>query len=175
MSTAGTAQTAPPTAQLTQQFMELAAALAPGSCLKADYTPLGRGLVATAPVAAGTPMLAVDWANMLCVTDDPSKPAGSTFGKRVLQDWQLLHGKIPPLLSSYLLKGVPPSSFAARLCWAGRSRGLPLSCLLALPACCFACLHWIHLLHAVLRQSLKPARHVPPRCWLQGRAAGSCG
>lgn len=149
---------------LTHGFAELAAALAPDTLLKADYTPLGRGLVAAQPVAAGTPLLAVDWCHMLAVsaarqlrsgggeaaaaaqcllmhfalqaiylsfhqaiarqlyyiamklcriridalavqvTDVPSK-AGTEFSKRVLQDWQLLHHKMPPLLVAFLLSG----------------------------------------------------------------------
>ena len=43
---------------------------------------------------------AVDWANLLCVTDEPAK--GNAFGRRVLEDWQLLHGRLPPLLNRYL-------------------------------------------------------------------------
>jgi hypothetical protein len=89
--------------QLTAHFDLLAGVLAPGNTLKADYTPLGRGLVATQPIPAQTPMLAVDWANMMCVTDMPNGKAGNAFGKRVLQDWQLLHKKMPPLLVSYLM------------------------------------------------------------------------
>jgi hypothetical protein len=40
---------------------------------------------------------------MLCVTDQPK--LGSAFGRRVLDDWQLLHGRLPPLLVRYLLGG----------------------------------------------------------------------
>ena len=47
--------------------------------------------------------LAVDWCNLLCVTDAPA--AGNAFGRRVLEDWQLLHGRLPPLLVRYLLGG----------------------------------------------------------------------
>ena len=48
--------------------------------------------------------LAVDWANLLCVTDQP-KQTGNAFGRRCLEDWQLLHGPLPPLLQRYLLAG----------------------------------------------------------------------
>lgn len=48
--------------------------------------------------------LAVDWANMLCVTDQP-KTTGNAFGRRCLEDWQMLHGPLPPLLQRYLLAG----------------------------------------------------------------------
>lgn len=47
---------------------------------------------------------AVPWANLLCVTDQPGA-TGNAFGKRLLGDWQLLHGKLPPLLNKYLLGG----------------------------------------------------------------------
>ena len=46
---------------------------------------------------------AVDWANMLCVTDQPK--LGDAFGRRVLGDWQMLHGRLPPLLVRYLVGG----------------------------------------------------------------------
>ena len=73
---------------------------------QAGYTPLGRGLVATQPATAGATLLAVEWCHMLAVADRPGElPAGPAFSKRVLQDWQLLHGKMPPLLVSYLLSG----------------------------------------------------------------------
>lgn len=87
---------------LTRQFTDLAAALAPGTVLKADATPLGRGLVATAAVPKGTALIGIDWCHMLCITDDPRK-AGNAFGRRVLQDWQALHQKMPPLLVNYVL------------------------------------------------------------------------
>lgn len=54
--------------------------------------------------------LAVDWANLLCVTDQPKK-TGNAFGRRCLEDWQLLHGPLPPLLQRYLLAG------GWQVCW----------------------------------------------------------
>ncbi|PRW59741.1 acyl-coenzyme A oxidase peroxisomal isoform B [Chlorella sorokiniana] len=80
----------------------LAGVLAPGGAVAARPTPLGRGLVAEQPIAKGNVLLSVDWANLLCVTDQP-KQTGNAFGRRCLEDWQLLHGPLPPLLQRYLL------------------------------------------------------------------------
>ena len=54
-------------------------------------------------------LTAVDWANLLAVTDQPmaTSGGGGGFGRRVLQDFQLLHGRLPPLLVRYLLGGEP--------------------------------------------------------------------
>lgn len=49
------------------------------------------------------PWPSVDYFNVLCVTDEPAK--GNALGRRALEDWQLLHGKLPPLLNRYLLGG----------------------------------------------------------------------
>lgn len=48
----------------------------------------------------------MDWANLLCVTDHPQQ-TGNALGRRVLEDSQLLHAKLPPLLVRYLLAGEP--------------------------------------------------------------------
>ena len=56
----------------------------------------------SSPTRAASPWPAVDWCNLLAVTDQPSK-TGNAFGRRVLEDWQLLHGRLPPLLQRYLL------------------------------------------------------------------------
>lgn len=94
-----------PPAAFEPRYQQLAGVLAaPASAVTAGRTPLGRGLVTTQDVAAGRTLLSVDWANLLCVTDQPSK-TGNAFGRRVLEDWQLLHGRLPPLLNRYLLSG----------------------------------------------------------------------
>lgn len=54
--------------------------------------------------AATLHVVAVDWCNLLCVTDQP-KQTGNAFGRRCLEDWQMLHGPLPPLLQRYLLAG----------------------------------------------------------------------
>ncbi|EFN53459.1 hypothetical protein CHLNCDRAFT_136721 [Chlorella variabilis] len=83
-------------------YNQLAGVLAaPGGAVAAGPTPLGRGLVATQQVTQGATLLSVDWANMLCVTDQPK--LGDAFGRRVLGDWQMLHGRLPPLLVRYLV------------------------------------------------------------------------
>lgn len=63
---------------------------------------------------------AVDWCNLLCVTDQP-KQTGNAFGRRCLEDWQMLHGPLPPLLQRYLLSGgrLVPLLCCAALCCAG--------------------------------------------------------
>lgn len=84
-------------------FDSLAAALAPRCSLHAGPTPLGRGLVASADIAAGELLLAVDRGGLLCVTDDPAGAAGDAFGRQAIEEWQLLPGRLPPLLLNYLL------------------------------------------------------------------------
>jgi hypothetical protein len=102
------------TRSFEQLYAQLAGVLAaPGATVVAAPTPLGRGLVATQGVQQGATLLSVDWCNILCVTDEPSK--GSAFGRRVLEDWQLLHGRLPPLLVRYLLGGERQASQPSRL------------------------------------------------------------
>lgn len=68
--------------------------------LTAGATPLGRGLIARRAVPAGAPLLTVELWNALCIDD-----AGGAFGARALDDWQAVHGPLPPLLDAYLRSG----------------------------------------------------------------------
>ncbi|KAL4459118.1 hypothetical protein ABPG75_013983 [Micractinium tetrahymenae] len=109
-----------------QLYMQLAGVLAaPGSTVAAAATPLGRGLVATQPIEKGTTLLSVDYFNMLCITDEPAK--GNVLGRRALEDWQLLHGRLPPLLNRYLLgdEGDWFVRLAAWLLWLKRNAAGP--------------------------------------------------
>jgi hypothetical protein len=94
----------------------LASVFAPHTTLSALPTSLGRGLVASTPVTAKDILLQVDWCNMLCVSDKPSR--GSAFGRRLLDDWQALHGPLPPLLAGFLLSEAQwATRLAAWLLW----------------------------------------------------------
>lgn len=70
--------------------------------VKAGSTPFGRGLVVlpNEGVCPDGVLLSVDWANLLAVTDDCAN--NCTFSKKVLDDWQALHGRMPPLLVTFL-------------------------------------------------------------------------
>jgi hypothetical protein len=58
--------------ELLSLFSLLEAALAsPGAAVHAALTPLGRGLVTSRDVEEGAALLAVDWANLMCVEDEP--------------------------------------------------------------------------------------------------------
>eukprot|EP00775_Hariotina_reticulata_P003651 gene3651-3912_t len=109
---------------VSQQFDGLAGLVCPGAHVKSDITALGRGLVAQQDLPAGTTVLVVDSFNLLCVTDEPLK-TGNSFGKALLTDFQLLHGDLPPLLSSYLLssRGTWFTRLAAWLLWLSRHGG----------------------------------------------------
>lgn len=56
------------------------------------------------------------------MTDEPRR-TGAAFGRRVLEDWQLLHGRLPPLLNKYLLsdEGDYFVRLAALLLWLRRN------------------------------------------------------
>ena len=81
--------------------------LSPSTALVVADTSLGRGLVSPNGSAKGSVLLDVDWCNVITVTDDPDK-AGSVYGQQALEDWQLIHGELPPLLRSFLLSGQAP-------------------------------------------------------------------
>jgi hypothetical protein len=76
--------------------------------LRAGATLRGRGLIATQAIAAGDPALSVEAWNTLVVSDVPSGPNGGAYGAAMLDDWQAVHGALPPLLAAYLLSGVQP-------------------------------------------------------------------
>ena len=90
----------------------LSSFVSPDSLLEADYTPLGRGLVARSAVAPGTPLLSIAWPNLLAVTDEIDK-TGSVFSSRVIEDGQLLHGPLPPPLVDFLTR--PDVTWSSRL------------------------------------------------------------
>lgn len=95
-------------------FDSLASLVITSKCpVRLDYTALGRGLVANQHLAAGTAVVSVDVFSLLCITDDPLKT--NTFGTAALADWQMLHGAMPPLLSSYLLSSKLASSLQSEL------------------------------------------------------------
>jgi hypothetical protein len=100
----------------------LSSFVCPDSLVEADYTPLGRGLVARSSVTAGTPLLSVAWPNILCVTDEIDKQ-GTEFSSRVLEDGQLLHGELPPPLVDFLQRAdvTWSSRLAAWLLWIRKS------------------------------------------------------
>jgi hypothetical protein len=100
-------------ADFSAQFAALAAAVTPQRAVAAETTSLCRGLVAQVDLHPGQVLLSVDWANLLCVTDDPSGAGGNAFGARVLGDWQMLHGALPARLNAFLLDG--GISWATRL------------------------------------------------------------
>lgn len=100
------------TDQMINLHSKLSSFVCPDSLLEADYTPLGRGLVARSPVAAGTPLLSVAWPNILAVTDEIDKN-GNEFSSRVLEDGQLLHGPLPPPLIDFLNR--PDVTWSSRL------------------------------------------------------------
>lgn len=106
----GAAPSSPPIGPLFDSLAEL---LSPGCALTAGATPLGRGLLTKGPAPRGTQLLAIDWCNMLCVTLRPEL-RGDAFSRRVLDDWQALHGPLPPLLYAYLTAS-PGSDWFLRL------------------------------------------------------------
>jgi hypothetical protein len=100
-ATASADASAPPAApSFERDFRSLAAACAPAAAVVAARTPLGRGLVAARAVAPGEPLLEVDEAFLLCVADEPA--AGGAHARRVLADFQALHGPLPPPLLAAL-------------------------------------------------------------------------
>ncbi|KAG7668486.1 hypothetical protein Ndes2526B_g03883 [Nannochloris sp. 'desiccata'] len=103
----------------------LSSYICPDSLLEANYTPLGRGLVARSPVAAETPLLSVAWPNLLCVTDELDKN-GTEFSTRVLEDGQLLHVPLPPPLIDFLSRPdvTWSSRLAAWLLWLRKSNSI---------------------------------------------------
>lgn len=89
-------------ASFEKLYAQLSGVLAaPGVLAHAAPTPLGRGILVPTQVAKGSTLLSVEYFNLLCVTDEPAK--GAALGRRALEDWQLLHGRLPPLLNRYLL------------------------------------------------------------------------
>jgi hypothetical protein len=86
---------------LQQDFAALSSLFSPECLVKAGYTQLGRGLVATEDIAAGSRVLSIDVFNLLCVTDEPLRT--NAFGSAALSDWQMLHGDMPPQLATYLM------------------------------------------------------------------------
>jgi hypothetical protein len=112
------------TDQMINLHSMLSSFVCPDSLLEAGYTPLGRGLVARSPAAAGTPLLSVAWPNLLCVTDEIGKD-GSDFSSRVLEDGQLLHGALPSPLVEFLQRSdvTWSSRLAAWLLWLRKSSG----------------------------------------------------
>ena len=65
--------------------------------LTAGATPLGRGLIARRAVARGQALLTVELWNALCISD-----GGGAFGAAALDEWQMVHGPLPPMLNAYL-------------------------------------------------------------------------
>jgi hypothetical protein len=110
------------TDQMISIHSMLSSFVCPDSLVEADYTPLGRGLVARSSVTAGTPLLSVAWPNILCVTDEIDKQ-GTEFSSRVLEDGQLLHGELPPPLVDFLQRAdvTWSSRLAAWLLWIRKS------------------------------------------------------
>lgn len=121
-----------------EEYLMLASVVSPDTVLSAKHTQLGRGLVPTCSIYSGQVVLAVDWMNMLCVSDEPSaalerlKKSGSNsesdddpslvsqyfFGKKCLEDWQSIHGEMPPILVNFLLSDTHwASRLAAWLLW----------------------------------------------------------
>jgi len=100
------------TDHMSSLHSKLSSFVCPDSLLEADYTPLGRGLVARSPIVAETSLLSVAWPNLLCVTDEIDKD-GSEFSTRVLEDGQLLHGSLPPPLIDFLSR--PDVTWSSRL------------------------------------------------------------
>lgn len=97
-------------AQLTEAYDALASLVTPpgdpsAHVLTAGPTPLGRGLIARQCVDRGAPLLAVESWNVLCVSDEPEGKAGGTYGKQSLEEWEAVHGPLPPLLQQYILSG----------------------------------------------------------------------
>jgi hypothetical protein len=82
--------------------------LSPSTSLAVADTPLGRGLVSPEGSPKGSLLLDIDWCNVITVTDDPEK-TGNAYGQQALEDWQLVHGELPPLLRSFLLSGQAPT------------------------------------------------------------------
>jgi hypothetical protein len=91
---------------LQQDFEALSSLFSPECLVKAGYTQLGRGLVATEDIAAGSKVLSIDTFNLLCVTDEPLWT--NAFGSAALSDWQMLHGDMPPQLATYLMSSESP-------------------------------------------------------------------
>lgn len=85
-------------------FDALASAFSTHCGVAAGPTPLGRGLVARDPAMKGARLLSIDRAGLLCLADKPGD-TGDEFARKVLQEWQLLHGRLPPLLLNYILAG----------------------------------------------------------------------
>ena len=108
--------------QMISLHSMLSSFVCPDSLLEADYTPLGRGLVARSTVAPGTPLLSVAWPNLFCVTDEIDTH-GTEFSSRVLEDGQLLHGALPPPLLDFLSRSdvTWSSRLAAWLLWLRKS------------------------------------------------------
>lgn len=100
-----------PTLGFEDAFAILLSIVSPDALVEAAATPLGRGLVPPKDVPAGTPLISVDWVNLLVVTDHPERDRDE-FSRRVLGDWQQLHGPLPPALSEFIL--------SARATWAVR-------------------------------------------------------
>lgn len=64
----------------------------------------------------GARLLSIDRAGLLCVTDKPSV-SGDGFGRKVLEEWQLLHGRLPPLLLNYVLSNDAGGWFQRMTAW----------------------------------------------------------
>jgi hypothetical protein len=106
---AASAAQRPPSATLDSTayaglFDSLAGAVASTCRVAAAETPLGRGTIAVSDLPVESDILALDWANLLCVSDAPDTE-GTTFSRQVWQDWQSLYGPMPPLLVSTLMDG----------------------------------------------------------------------
>lgn len=86
---------------LQQQFADFSSLLSPECLVRADYTQLGRGLVAKQDIPQGSRVLSIDVFNLLCVTDEPLRT--NAFGSAAQSDWQMLHGDLPPQLAAYLM------------------------------------------------------------------------
>ena len=131
-----------------QIYSVLASLVAPDTVLCARTTDLGRGLVPSIASQTKDVLLAVDWMNILCISDEPSvtrdriskdaaqssnteiferqHPEHSTnnivlFGERCLEDWQAVHGNLPTPLANFLVSDAHwASRLAAWLLWIRR-------------------------------------------------------
>lgn len=101
---------------LPAAFDALASAFSTHCGVSAGPTPLGRGLIAKEPAMKGARLLSIDRAGLLCVTDKPSV-SGDDFGRKVLEEWQLLHGRLPPLLLNYILSSDSGGWFQRMTAW----------------------------------------------------------
>jgi hypothetical protein len=68
----------------------------------AGPTPRGRGLSAIGPVAAGASLLEVEMWNALTVADAGAQ-APESYGRAAVDEWEAVHGPLPPQLREYVL------------------------------------------------------------------------